>query len=373
MNHPPIRHRAFTLIEMLTVFSIIVILIAVLMPSLRGVNETARTAVCATHLASLGQAYHSYGNDRRLKGHSDAAITNPYLWPTTLSEYLADNAVNTCPSDDAAHELFGGDDPSEPGYDKFIEAPGYDYYYHAQGASGGKDFDFILPMSNISYWVSLETWDGQGGNETTAARIASNRWKARHPQRPSQALILDIGYLPTVWKQPYRQDWNTATTDTGRNEHHYSFIPSSDSEIEAIGWKHFWWSPHEFRYLGDAIRDWIDKDIGAPKNHNMIRTMPKAAWESASYGMNNRANVMRGENRILLIDYPKVVANVVGDSGTDMWGVEIEKVADRHLGAINVLSYDGAVHTRRPHEIDPGVLANYNNLWLPESDPILVP
>lgn len=62
---------AFTLIELLVVISIIAILLAILMPSLRKAKESARLVKCMTNLRSIGQSLHLYANnynDRLIPG-----------------------------------------------------------------------------------------------------------------------------------------------------------------------------------------------------------------------------------------------------------------------------------------------------------------
>ena len=61
---PTMRHpRAFTLIELLVVISIIVLLIAILLPVLSKSRASARLALCATNLQQLGVANISYSVD----------------------------------------------------------------------------------------------------------------------------------------------------------------------------------------------------------------------------------------------------------------------------------------------------------------------
>ncbi len=67
MGMPHVRGRwAFTLIEMLTVVAIIVLLMAMLLPSLSGAREQGRRAYCLANLRSIGQAAVAYaGEDKR--------------------------------------------------------------------------------------------------------------------------------------------------------------------------------------------------------------------------------------------------------------------------------------------------------------------
>ena len=55
--------RAFSLVELLTVISIIALLIAILMPSLRSAREQARSVVCLANLMELGRGTAAYMND----------------------------------------------------------------------------------------------------------------------------------------------------------------------------------------------------------------------------------------------------------------------------------------------------------------------
>jgi prepilin-type N-terminal cleavage/methylation domain-containing protein len=57
------RGRAFTLVELLVVISIIALLIAILLPSLKKSRDQAKRTVCAAHLRQLGTALWNYGTD----------------------------------------------------------------------------------------------------------------------------------------------------------------------------------------------------------------------------------------------------------------------------------------------------------------------
>jgi prepilin-type processing-associated H-X9-DG protein len=87
---------------------------------------------------------------------------------------------------------------------------------------------------------------------------------------------------------------------------------------------------------------------------------------NASYGMNNRADrLLRDSSKILLVEYKKVIAHVVGLDARDIW---VDQVAPRHAGTLNVLYVDGHVDTHVPAAINPEIPAIQNNLWLPAAD-----
>lgn len=75
--------RGFTLIELLVVISIIVLMIAVLLPTLRQARESARKVACLSNLHQTGIGLHAYAAD------SDGYV------PTTLAHFWAPQGVGT--------------------------------------------------------------------------------------------------------------------------------------------------------------------------------------------------------------------------------------------------------------------------------------
>jgi len=60
---PHLRNRAFTLVELLVVISIIALLIAMLLPSLRRARDQAKSVACAANLKQINDAIWSYGTE----------------------------------------------------------------------------------------------------------------------------------------------------------------------------------------------------------------------------------------------------------------------------------------------------------------------
>lgn len=85
------KNKAFTLIEMLVVISIIALLIALLLPSLNSARATARKIQCQSNLREIGMAYcvYAHSNDDfmpskdRLGSHNYRV--SPYYKPSSTS------------------------------------------------------------------------------------------------------------------------------------------------------------------------------------------------------------------------------------------------------------------------------------------------
>jgi len=88
------HRRAFTLIELLIVVAIIAILIAILLPSLRGAREAGWTAVCLSNHRQITTAVATYADTfdewiiRETGGVSPPRAYNP--WPQALRPLLDD-------------------------------------------------------------------------------------------------------------------------------------------------------------------------------------------------------------------------------------------------------------------------------------------
>lgn len=104
-----IRRRGFTLIELLVVVSIIALLIAILLPSLKGARSQAKRVVCSAQLRSVGQGLWNYWTENNGRvpyvespmtngGFGDPSKTDeendPYnrdFWPISVPNALMPN------------------------------------------------------------------------------------------------------------------------------------------------------------------------------------------------------------------------------------------------------------------------------------------
>jgi prepilin-type N-terminal cleavage/methylation domain-containing protein/prepilin-type processing-associated H-X9-DG protein len=94
-NHS--HRRAFTLVELLVVISIIALLVALLLPALGLAREAGRASVCASRMSQIGYALHHYATDHRdwipREGMINHNVGNNnwayyYPWPRALYKYV---------------------------------------------------------------------------------------------------------------------------------------------------------------------------------------------------------------------------------------------------------------------------------------------
>jgi prepilin-type N-terminal cleavage/methylation domain-containing protein/prepilin-type processing-associated H-X9-DG protein len=103
---PNIDHslrRGFTLIELLVAIGIIAVLIAILLPTIRGARAQAQAAQCASNLRQLfaAQTLHAHDTGERYTTVEFGPIDQK--WPVALAKYLSTtgqpaDAVAHCPS-----------------------------------------------------------------------------------------------------------------------------------------------------------------------------------------------------------------------------------------------------------------------------------
>lgn len=114
------KHRGFTLVETLTVFGIVGVLISLLVPALKGARREVKRVVCLWHLRSIGTALAMYEYDSG--GYAPFIGKGPDVGVDTLKEtpeeMLAEDLGNAwgvwqCPSDQDVSNRYWHFDLSE--------------------------------------------------------------------------------------------------------------------------------------------------------------------------------------------------------------------------------------------------------------------
>ena len=89
----------FTLVELLVVISIIAVLVAVLLPSLRSAREQAKATLCLSNMRQMGLASSMYSDGNHDYFPLSAHGAQDAVWVRTLQPYAGNDLLYRCPTD----------------------------------------------------------------------------------------------------------------------------------------------------------------------------------------------------------------------------------------------------------------------------------
>ena len=344
MRYP--MRRAFTLIELLVVITIIGMLISLLLPAVMAAREAARKAQCANNLKQIGVAYLSY-----CETHSTEVLGFPApQWTMVLSPFLENQSnLYYCPDD---LNKSGGQAADISKYGTFVNNTGFKICLVEDGA-----------RTKFSSAYSVY-------------RLKNQKW-------------CDFIYMKPVCPDSFvincEDLQDPASWDDGAD-----IAILIDPNVDGLTQGSFCWSDgHGYSY---KFYDPDDKVVVDESGHLLdpFCEGKDQKWffngcNPVSYGINGRVRrFVNDSQRILMVEYCKLVADVVGTRSPDLTTVTdyMKNAPDwggwggsraRHFGTMNVLLADGSVQSYLPNAIDPSVSQIHDDRWKPLADPPLTP
>jgi prepilin-type N-terminal cleavage/methylation domain-containing protein/prepilin-type processing-associated H-X9-DG protein len=180
-NAPTVN--AFTLIELLVVISIIVLLIAILLPALKQARHVARQLQCATNQRSLGQLFFMFANDNQylpfnswtgVPGYNRWSYYNMLLGAHEKSMGVVgtgDVPRDWAPDElNAANYLINTSIIQDPAQEPLVKIGNWTAHYAVNGGENGNPYlmnsgaDVSEVRSNALFYANLKQFHKQSSN-----------------------------------------------------------------------------------------------------------------------------------------------------------------------------------------------------------------
>jgi len=299
------RKHGFTLVEVLLVIAILGLLAGMLFPAFRRSRAKGRQLGCASNLHQIGVAWACHMAD------DETSKARPLIgpgWAGELLTYLHSPEIMICPGDRGFEGGTAGD----------------------AGRSG-------LAGMVVNVW-GLYDMPLEEGPLTRREGLSETSYILRfEDMRPDGG---DMDFNDLVLRIDELSD--------GR-------VRISVVSIEA---------GYHFSLLG-ADRQVLLHDLHQHVGESIVVSSVKT-----SYGINSMVRSLEpGARSILLLDYPKDVADCAGPDAMDDWDDWADRTGlpsfARHLGRCNVLFADGSLQALSPVDIDPDDPQLAGEYWLP--------
>lgn len=171
--------RAFSIVEMLVVISVIAVLAALLLPGIAQVRETARRMTCLAHLREVGIGFSAYAEDNR--GQVVPVKTATSEWGTDLLPYIDDTSTvaSTDKDDSVGAKIIRG-------------CPNYKFKPTKWQFGYAMNNFLLLPYSNDNNAAKAD------GTSYFVGNVVTLTW-SRIPERSSRLLVADTNNDENLW------------------------------------------------------------------------------------------------------------------------------------------------------------------------------
>lgn len=337
------KHKAFTLVELMVVIAIITLLLAVLLPSLSSVMSVTRSAICMNNLNKLSQAFALSSSSRAVGGGGGAGmgtgeVVFPYpdsmLWPGVPKESVADPVIFNCPEDIGKE----GKDRSGDVKDMFALLE----YRNELGSfkmnnTGGRAFLYIsrtgVDAARGPYTEYL--LEDDAGNYGQFDQLNFNGWW----DTDGYVRIYHSGYCWVPASMPQEEQHKYTGAHMG--------YPNN---LNSCGNKNEIWFRGSPAFGGNGQVSTNRGQVALPG----YKLMEWSIWKT-NYGISSEVyRYPVSAKALLLVDYPELIVDLEAPLTVDTklaGGVGVGGA--RHLGKVNSLSTDGSVSANMPMNISP--------------------
>jgi prepilin-type processing-associated H-X9-DG protein len=300
--------RGATLAEMLVVATILLLLAGLVVPCVGSVIAYVHAAVCCQRLRNLAAAVHACRAEEGTPTPPPAET-----WADWLQSKIIDDQTYCCPDDD---------NPLERAF--------------------GKDQIYLRICSGSTFLYDIYLFAEQTVYQTPyGPRSVVERRNVSPDGRTYDLYIEDL--------TPSRADWDWDVRmhiEEGNKELRATILRGSSA-----GYSHYLYRGKQ-KLLEDPVKSYEAQGTQLLLSHLL----------PGSYGMNNQLSATPPGRQLLLLDYERWVADHDGKGNQD--DDLSEMLAPRHLGRLNIATFDGAVRG-----VAPESLTEDDSLWTGEVEP----
>jgi len=409
MNAPPTApdragaQRGFTLTELLVVLAVLGILVALIVASVGDLVQWGHEVICASRLHSIAVAYQNRAADTPREvvrqpisyqyapaGSSSDGHTNA-PWAVALLGYVDRQTLTyVCPegSRSAVYTVSGSGPPAEVADDVVVSeyaflntaTTPYDPALTPGPVSQGTDADHnqnpggdypkwgCVPMDPNCYRVGIRPYVNGQPAEFTQDLPAGYDWTTAEVFELTYEALWDYDWNDIVLRITRNADGSVLVECVGfESNGYYNVLDGVATPLAALPeFLNTCWTCQPPPTQRSAVL--------LPRGHGGEPDDGQDTDETfeieTSYGINAVAHKLDTAQKVLMVEYHKDLADVVGPAATDDWS---EQVAPRHRGKCHVLFVDGSVQLVDPADIDPTNAAHHDRYWKSADIPPMTP